>query len=88
MQVQWDGSTTFRCLLGFLSFLLDEPDITILAFLPRDYWSLRDYVGDSDIKASRILLIPLPPGLPGMSAYPAVTRFIDLNPRLEPRSIQ
>lgn len=84
MWVQREGSINFLWLLGFLPFLLDESDITILAFLPRDYRSLRDYVGDSDIKASRILLVPFPPRLPGMSAYPAVTRFIDLNPRLEP----
>ena len=66
-------------LLGFLSFLLTESDIAVLAFLPRNHRSSRDDVGDSDIKAGGILLVTLPPGLPGMSAYPAVTRFIDLD---------
>ena len=66
-------------LLGFLSFLLTESDITVLAFLSRNHRSSRDDVGDSHIKAGRILLVTLPPGLPGMSAYPTVTRFIDLD---------
>jgi len=67
-------------LLGFLPRLFNEPDITVLTFLPKDYWPLRDDVGDRDIKAGRVLLVTLPPGLPGMPAYPTVTRFIDLNP--------
>jgi len=68
------------CLLEFLSFLLNESDVTVLALLPRDHRSLRDYVGDGDIKTGRILLVALPPGLPGMPAYPTVTVFIELNP--------
>jgi len=67
-------------LLGFLSFLLDESDVAILTFLPRGHRSLRDYVGDSDVKAGIVLLVALPPGLPGMSADPTVTRFVDLIP--------
>lgn len=70
----------FRCFLGFLSCLFDNPDITVLAFLSRDHRSLRNDIGDRDIKADRVLLVTLPPGLPGMSAYPTVTRFVDLNP--------
>ena len=72
-------AVVFWCLLGFLSCLLDKPDVTVLAFLPRDHRSLRNNVGDRDIKAGRILLVTLPPGLPGMSAYPTVARLIDLN---------
>ena len=67
------------CFLGFLPPVLDESDVTVLAFLPRDHRSLRNYVGDDDIKAGRVLLITLPPGLPGVSADPAVTRFTNLN---------
>jgi hypothetical protein len=67
-------------LLGFLSFLLDKSDVTVLAFLPRDHRSLRNNVGNSDIKAGRVLLVALPPGLPGMPVYPTVTGFVDLNP--------
>ena len=70
----------FRELLGFLSPFLDEPDITVLAFLPRNHWSPRDDVGDSDIKAGRVLLVTLPPGLPSMPTHPAVTRVVGLNP--------
>ena len=68
------------CFLGFLSLLLDESYVTVLAFLPRDYRSSRDDVGYSNVKARRVFLITLPPGLPGMSVYPSVTRFIGLNP--------
>lgn len=69
----------FQWLLGFLSSPLDESDIAILAFLPGDHRSSRDYVGYSDVKPSRILLVTLPPGLPGMPAYPTVTRVIYLS---------
>ena len=41
---------------------------------------MRNNVGDSDIKAGRVLLVALPPGLPGMPAYPVITRLVDLNP--------
>lgn len=70
----------FCCLLGLLSSLLNDSDITVLAFLSRDHRPLRDDIGDSDIKAGRVLLVTLSPGLPGMPAYPTVTMFIDLNP--------
>jgi len=70
----------FWGLLSFLSFLLDESNITVLAFLPRGHRSLRNNVGDSDIKAGRVLLVALPPGLPGMPAYPTITGFVDLDP--------
>jgi len=66
--------------LGFLSFLLDESNITILAFLPRDHRPLRNNVGDSDIESGRVLLVAFPPRLPGVPAYPAVTMVADLNP--------
>lgn len=69
------------CLLRFLASFFDESDITVLALLPRDHRSLRNYVGDDDIKAGRILLVTLPPGLPGMPAHPTVTRLVNLNPR-------
>ena len=70
-----------QCLLRFLSSFLDESDIAILAFLPRNHRTLRNYVGDGYIKAGRILLVALPPGLPGMPAHPAVTRLVNLSPR-------
>ena len=67
------------CLFGLLSFLLDESNVAVLPFLPRDHRSLRNYVGDSDVEASRVLLVALSPRLPGMPAYPTVTRLINLN---------
>ena len=79
MQVQRYGSAMLWGLLGFLSFLLDESNITVLAFLARDHRPLRNNVGDSDIESGGVLLVALPPGLPGVPAYPIVTRLADLN---------
>jgi len=67
------------CPLDFLSSLLNESDISVLALLPRDHRPLGDDVGDCDIKSGRVFLVTLPPGLPGMSAHPAVARFVDLD---------
>ena len=78
-KVQRNRTILFWYFLGLLSLLLDKSNITVLAFPSRYHRSLRDYVRDSDVEAGRIFLVTLSPGLPGMSAYPGVTRVVDLN---------